>query len=54
MLVRQANGSSVVLGNRGSRDLATGEVIGEDPLEPFGPRASSRSPRSTAIARLPT
>ena len=32
-------GSSVVLGNRGSLDLATGEVVGEDPLAPFGPRA---------------
>ena len=39
VLVRQANGSSVVLGNSGSRDLATGEVVGSDPLEPFGPRA---------------
>jgi hypothetical protein len=39
VLVKQANGSSVVLGNRGSRDLATGEVVGDDPLEPFGPRA---------------
>ena len=39
MLVRQASGSSVVLGNHGSRDLGTGEVVGEDPLEPFGPRA---------------
>ena len=39
VLVRQASGSSVVLGNRGSRDLATGEVVGDDPLEPFGPRA---------------
>jgi uncharacterized membrane protein YvlD (DUF360 family) len=39
VLVRQASGSSVVLGNNGSRDLATGEVVGDDPLEPFGPRA---------------
>ena len=39
MLVRQSTGSSVVLGNRGSLDLATGEVVGEDPLAPFGPRA---------------
>ncbi len=39
VLVRQASGSSVVLGNAGSRNLATGEVDGEDPLEPFGPRA---------------
>jgi hypothetical protein len=27
------------LGNRGSRDLGTGEVVGDDPLEPFGPSA---------------
>ena len=39
VLVRQASASSVVLGNAGSRNLATGEVDGEDPLEPFGPRA---------------
>ena len=39
VLVRQAGGSSVVLGNGGSRDLMTGEVVGSDPLEPFGPRA---------------
>ena len=39
VLVRQSSGSSVVLGNRGSLDLATGEVSGEDPLEPFGGRA---------------
>ena len=38
VLVRQANGTSIVLGNRGSVDLATGEVTGEDPLEPFGGR----------------
>jgi hypothetical protein len=28
-----------VLGRTGSRDLVTGEVIGDDPLAPFGPRA---------------
>ena len=39
VLVRQSSGSSVVLGNRGSLDLATGVVTGENPLEPFGPRA---------------
>jgi hypothetical protein len=39
VLVRQANGSSIVLGPTGSLDLATGEVIGDDPLEPFGARA---------------
>jgi hypothetical protein len=39
VLVRQDSGTSVVLGGRGVLDLATGEVTGEDPLEPFGPRA---------------
>ena len=28
-----------MLGNGGSLDLATGDVVGEDPLAPFGPRA---------------
>jgi uncharacterized membrane protein YvlD (DUF360 family) len=39
VLVRQASGSSVVLGNGGSRDLTSGAVVGDDPLAPFGPRA---------------
>jgi uncharacterized membrane protein YvlD (DUF360 family) len=39
VLVREASGTSVVLGANGRLDLATGEVTGEDPLAPFGPRA---------------
>jgi uncharacterized membrane protein YvlD (DUF360 family) len=39
VLVRQDNGTSVVLGSQGTLDLATGEVDGEDPLAPFGARA---------------
>ena len=39
VLVRQASGSSVVLGASGSLDLASGEITGADPLQPFGPRA---------------
>jgi hypothetical protein len=39
VLVRRACGTSVVLGRDGSLDLGTGEVVGADPLEPFGPRA---------------
>ncbi len=38
VLVRTASGTSVALGNRGSIDVATGEVTGEDPLAAFGPR----------------
>ena len=39
VLVRTVGGSSVVLGPAGSRDLASDEVVGDDPLAPFGPRA---------------
>jgi len=39
VLVRQESGTSVVLGRNGTLDLGTGEVEGENPLEPFGPRA---------------
>jgi uncharacterized membrane protein YvlD (DUF360 family) len=42
VLVREANGTSVVLGRNGSLDLATGEVVGEDPLQPFGARARAQ------------
>ena len=38
VLVRTDTGTSVVLGNRGTLDLATGVVEGEDPLAVFGPR----------------
>jgi len=34
-----ADGGSLVLGPAGQRNLATGEVEGDDPLAPFGPRA---------------
>jgi uncharacterized membrane protein YvlD (DUF360 family) len=39
VLVRSAGGSSLVLGRRGSRDLHTGELTGDDPLAPFGSEA---------------
>ena len=39
VLVRQQSGSSIVLGATGSHDLGSGEVVGVDPLVPFGPRA---------------
>ena len=38
VLVASAEGS-LVLGSAGVRNLATGEVVGDDPLAPFGPRA---------------
>ncbi len=39
VLVGSADGSSLVLGRNGSRDLHTGDVTGDDPLAPFGPDA---------------
>jgi uncharacterized membrane protein YvlD (DUF360 family) len=38
VLVRTESGTSVALGNRGSIDVATGDVTGDDPLAAFGPR----------------
>jgi uncharacterized membrane protein YvlD (DUF360 family)/uncharacterized protein YdbL (DUF1318 family) len=34
-----SNDGSLVLGPAGHRNLATGEVVGDDPLAPYGPRA---------------
>jgi uncharacterized membrane protein YvlD (DUF360 family) len=34
-----SSGGSLVLGRSGQRNLATGEVVGDDPLAPFGGRA---------------
>ena len=39
MLVATGDGGSIVLGRDGSRTLAGGVVVGDDPLAPFGPRA---------------
>ncbi len=39
VLVAAASGRSLVLGRSGTRDLVTGEVLGDDPLAPFGPLA---------------
>jgi len=38
VLVSTASGGSVVLGRNGSRALARDDVVGDDPLTPFGPR----------------
>jgi len=39
VLVATADGGSIVLGRDGSRALASGEIVGEDPLAPFGSSA---------------
>ncbi len=40
VLVKSAQGTPLVLGAKGWRDLEDGTVFGADPLEPFGPSAA--------------
>ena len=50
-----AEGGSLVLGASGERNLATGEVTGDDPLAPFGPRAVEQvAPGRRLPRRWPT
>jgi uncharacterized membrane protein YvlD (DUF360 family) len=53
VLVRSEADGAVVLGARGRHALATGEVEGEDPLAPFGPRAADHVRRTDAFASCP-
>jgi uncharacterized membrane protein YvlD (DUF360 family) len=39
LLVARDDGDSEVLGRSGSRCLGSGEIVGDDPLAPYGPRA---------------
>ena len=50
-----AAGGSLVLGPSGQRNLATGEVVGDDPLAPFGGAGRRAGARwSTPTRRRPT
>jgi hypothetical protein len=40
VMVRSAARGGVVLGPNGAHDLETGEIVGDDPLEPFGAGAA--------------
>lgn len=53
VLVRSEAAGAVVLGAAGRHVLATGEVEGEDPLAPFGPRAADHVRRTDAFASCP-
>ncbi len=53
MLVRSEVEGPVVLGADGRRLLATGEVIGTDPLAPYGPNAAAHVARTDAFSRCP-
>ncbi|MGN6187760.1 MAG: hypothetical protein ACTHOE_02575, partial [Conexibacter sp.] len=53
LLVRSERDGAVVLGPRGRVLLDTGEVEGEDPLAPFGPRAAAHVKRTDAFPACP-
>jgi len=53
VLVRSAVSGPVVLGPHGEQRLETGEVIGVDPLAPFGPNAAAHVARTDAFAHCP-
>ena len=50
LLIRSEQQGALVLGPRGTRFLATGEVAGEDPLAEFSPNAASHLARSDGFA----
>ena len=50
LLIRSEQRGALVLGPRGTRFLATGEVEGEDPLTEFSPNAASHLARSDGFA----
>jgi uncharacterized membrane protein YvlD (DUF360 family) len=50
LLIRSEQQGVLVLGPRGTRFLATGEVEGEDPLAEFSPNAASHLARSDGFA----
>ncbi|MFA9270246.1 MAG: phage holin family protein [Baekduiaceae bacterium] len=52
LLVRSSERGPLVLGPRGERELATGNVIGEDPLAPFSPRAAQHLLRTDGFEHV--
>jgi hypothetical protein len=53
LLIRSERLGAVVLGPRGIRFLATGDVEGEDPLAHFPPRSGQHLARSDGFAHAP-
>jgi uncharacterized membrane protein YvlD (DUF360 family) len=53
VLVQSERDGAVALGAHGRHALATGEVEGEDPLAPFGPRAAEHVRRTDAFPACP-
>jgi uncharacterized membrane protein YvlD (DUF360 family) len=53
VLVRSATQGPVVLGPRGTHNLADGRILGEDPLAPFSPNAAHHLARTDGFAHAP-
>jgi uncharacterized membrane protein YvlD (DUF360 family) len=53
VLVRSREHGALVLGAHGEHRLDSGEVIGDDPLAPFGPRAARHVARTDGFAHCP-
>ncbi len=53
VLVRSEHDGPLAIGPRGVQRLAGGEVEGEDPLAPFGPRAADHVRRTDGFANCP-
>jgi uncharacterized membrane protein YvlD (DUF360 family) len=53
VLVRSATQGPVVLGARGTHNLADGRILGEDPLAPFSPNAALHLARTDGFTNAP-
>ncbi|WP_433279309.1 phage holin family protein [Pseudonocardia xinjiangensis] len=53
LLVRSAESGPIVLGRDGVHRLASGQVLGEDPLGPYGPHAADLVRRVDGFAHCP-
>lgn len=52
LLVRSSERGPLVLGPRGERELATGKVVGDDPLAPFSPTAAQHLLRTDGFEHV--
>jgi uncharacterized membrane protein YvlD (DUF360 family) len=53
VLVRDEERGPLVLGGSGSLELATGTVVGDDPLAPYGPHAADAVRRTDSFSNCP-
>jgi len=53
VMVRDAHDGDLVIGARGTHRLDDGQVIGDDPLAPFGPNAAQHLRRTASFSNCP-